>query len=293
MENKQEFTENKKPKRWDNWWLSKLLKLILGKKKSDDHTSKPDGDKLNQPSKELPSGSMSSDDHLRRYPEYILRESPEEELVHNLRKLNNDFQRRGIDEGQNGKQSSEDRIKQFAQSKVEELRGRIQVKSYEKLGELKITVKTHKKIAKSNEKSYKSQQRYLEELDNQSKLHSRDFRKGIGRFYLIVGILLILADIPLALELTQDGFGFERPESGDAQIRNFFSKPWGVFVANWEVFIMAIGIALCTVYIKIFWDEFLASPIQNAVRKYKNLPGVDPEDSEETKRINNNNVSFG
>jgi len=83
----------------------------------------------------------------------------------------------------------------------------------------------------------------------------------MGVVYIIVAILLIIADIPLSVKLTKEGFVL---------------KEW------WEVIAMSLGIALCTVYVKIYYDEFIAHPIEKSVTQFKpkNLPGVDQNEQE-------------
>lgn len=85
----------------------------------------------------------------------------------------------------------------------------------------------------------------------------RAFSAILALLYLVTAILLVFADIPLALKLTQQGFNLDM---GNPDIREFFSDPFHTFQQNWEVFVLAFGIALCTIYIKIFWDETLERP---------------------------------
>lgn len=76
--------------------------------------------------------------------------------------------------------------------------------------------------------------------------------------YLTVAALLVAADIPLALVLTQQGFDLSL---GRPPLEDLLKRPWAVFQNNWEVVILAVGLALSTVYIKIFHDAHAATRI--------------------------------
>lgn len=86
--------------------------------------------------------------------------------------------------------------------------------------------------------------------------------------YFIVAIFLFLADIPLAVELIKNGLNLSTVNAYDiGDISNLFTGingevgfNWEVLFNNWEVFFTALGIALFTVYIKIFFDEYVATP---------------------------------
>ena len=59
-----------------------------------------------------------------------------------------------------------------------------------------------------------------------------------------------------------------------------------VFSKNWEVFILAIGITLCTVYIKIFYDDFMGYPVDKAARQFEILNRFGKFSEAEKKAVN-------
>lgn len=120
-----------------------------------------------------------------------------------------------------------------------------------------------------------------EEILNQSFYHPKKFSLVLGLLYLPISIFLILADIPLALKLTQEGFNLDLSE--DAKIKDLMTNFYGVIAQNWEVFILSLGIALCTIYIKILYDEYLASPLSKTILKYRRIPNIPSSEIEEHK----------
>lgn len=120
-------------------------------------------------------------------------------------------------------------------------------------------------------KTLESTQHYKEYLEHNRRYAAYSFSRAVIWIGLLVGILLMLADIPLAVELIKTGFTLKGIEPDLAQagydpdklqalieksdIRYLFHDFWPVFQANWEVFVTAIGISLCTILIKLYYDE--------------------------------------
>ncbi|WP_315823901.1 hypothetical protein [Paraflavitalea speifideaquila] len=55
--------------------------------------------------------------------------------------------------------------------------------------------------------------------------------------------------------------------------------------ANWETVFTATGIALCTIYIKIYYDEFVGTPYANRLMTFKRFlseNGFDSKDDEKS-----------
>ncbi len=126
-------------------------------------------------------------------------------------------------------------------------------------------------------------EKYRNEIFTRKELYPRSYSRWLAYFYVTLALMLIIADIPLALKLTQYGFNLHT-DFGAHSIDNLFIKQpdclpgeniighiWLVFANNWEVFVLAIGIALCTVYIKIFYDDFVGYPIDKAARQFEIL----------------------
>lgn len=155
-------------------------------------------------------------------------------------------------------------------------RGKLEAAVAEK--EEKSIIKDHMEILKNKHNEY------LEQLNDYSQKYPKQHSFTIFILYLLIAIFLILADIPLALELTQQGFNFPSPDPDSEKhltISALFHNPIEVLANNWEVFVLSIGIALCAVYVKILYDEFIEEPIQMIVTRFKNIPGVNYQNTDE------------
>lgn len=106
-------------------------------------------------------------------------------------------------------------------------------------------------------------------IDRHYEWSYKSFAKTLGWFYLGVALFLIIADIPLSLQLTAQGF--ELP---------FVLKEGFNSFNNLQALALTIGIALFTVYIKIFYDEYFSSSIEKQIMQYrrKEVPWVDEGD---------------
>lgn len=168
------------------------------------------------------------------------------------------------------------------------------------LAAAKIESEKRSKIHDQAFKSFGNIENYREELIVRKQNYPRKYSLGLAGLYLLIAFFLILADIPLALKLTQYGFALDFAE-GDYAIKNLFSpqniqdgaflpfvylkQMLFVFSNNWEVFVLSFGVALCTIYVKIFYDDFVGYPLDKAVTQFKNIPNVDPEDEKTISKI--------
>jgi hypothetical protein len=114
---------------------------------------------------------------------------------------------------------------------------------------------TKKEIFKDAENDYKSQIEYTISLKESYRWNYKNFSFVMGVIYIIVAILLVFADIPLSYLLTKEAFALEE---------------------LWQTVLMSIGIALCTIYVKIYYDEYFAFPMEKSVSQFKaaNLKGI-------------------
>lgn len=96
-----------------------------------------------------------------------------------------------------------------------------------------------------------------------------------GIFYILLGIVLNFADIPISLVTLKKGLHIEGPTLNNANsITKLFLLPkddtgglWehvkNVLLANWELILLAVGISICSVFVKIFYDRlFMADFIK-------------------------------
>ncbi len=118
---------------------------------------------------------------------------------------------------------------------------------------------TNQEILDAAQKRFSARHDHLELLGRLFRRNTRSLSAILGVGYLVVAGLLIVADVPLALRLTQEGFDLEYGQN--FQITDLFRYPLVVFQDNWEVLILAGGLALCTVFIKIFFDKRIATVI--------------------------------
>jgi hypothetical protein len=159
------------------------------------------------------------------------------------------------------------------------------------LSKLKTEVELIKDVYKNAKQDYQKNDDYDKRITEEFRRNPRHFSKALAFIYLSFAILLVFADIPLALKLTQAGFDLDLGEN--FFIQDLFKHPLKVFQENWEVFILSFGIALCTIYIKIFYDEFLASPIERNIVKFKHLEGIETTKEKKTiKKIHFGRLAF-
>lgn len=160
-----------------------------------------------------------------------------------------------------------------------------------RLAQLETEIELKKKIYKNAETDYETSDKYHKSINKKYRKNPRKFSKSVAVIYLVFAILLTFADIPLALKLTQTGFDLDLGEN--FRIQQLFENPWGVFKENWEVFILAFGVALCTISIKIFYDEFIEKPLELTITEFKNLRGVKtPEEVQKIKRVHLYRLAF-
>lgn len=133
-----------------------------------------------------------------------------------------------------------------------------------------------------SEEILKQAEDYRHDINTREQLYPKQFSKSVARLYLVIGVLLVLADIPLALMVTEKIFDFERADAFH-RIRDLMIIPngdkctniWGHFLktlaSNWQLVIMTMGVALSAIYFKVFYDDFLAYPVDKAIRQDKLL----------------------
>lgn len=97
---------------------------------------------------------------------------------------------------------------------------------------------------------------YLHLMLTSSRYSSNSFAWGMAVVYLACGLIILFSDFVLALQLITTGFN--EFVNMDYPISDLFYDPLGVFFANWQVILTSLGIATITVYIKVFYDDYLA-----------------------------------
>ena len=161
---------------------------------------------------------------------------------------------------------------------------------------LNSQVKILDTIKENAERDYKTKNAYYEKLNRAYQYNHRQFSLLLGFIYGFFALVLVLADIPLALELTKLGFNLKADPNNAISDLFVFNAPEGFFFhtikilsANWEVVLFATGVAFCTIYIKIFYDDFVGIPLENLIKKASESPTADYEEFQEaqTEALNN------
>jgi hypothetical protein len=102
--------------------------------------------------------------------------------------------------------------------------------------------------------TYQSLIKYKRVSDTHYNLHSKEYSIWLGAFYLIVAMALVVADFPLSMQMVSEGFVIDN---------------------NGESYLLATGLALMTVYIKIMYDQYFGNSLQNEMldRRSENILG--------------------
>lgn len=195
------------------------------------------------------------------------------------------FWRRGFNDGKLGQKKAP--IYEMAKSSAFFVRDKIKSTYEGHLSKLETELELIREVHKDARHDYKKNDDYDKRITEEYRRNPRNFSKTLAIIYLLFAVLLVFADIPLALKLTQAGFDLDLGEN--FIIQDLFKHPLGVFQENWEVILLAFGIALCTIYVKIFYDEFLGSPIEKNTVMLKNLEGI--ESNDEKRKIKS--IHFG
>lgn len=193
------------------------------------------------------------------------------------------FRKSGYYAGQWGVREND--IAASAAMQVRITKGLIDEKSQSNQRRLKSQVEILGTIKKNAERDYETKNSYYEKLNRAYQYNHKQFSWVLGGIYGFFAVLLILADIPLALELTRQGFNLKTdPNNAIADLfvlnanEGFILHFLKVLASNWEVVFLATGIALCTIYIKIFYDDYIGIPLENLIKKASESPRADYEE---------------
>ena len=181
------------------------------------------------------------------------------------------FSTEGFKDGSLGK--SQTGIKSLAEGNAQSLKNALIELVEVNIHRSEAQVEVSQQSVEKAEADFQGQKEYHERVDKEYKKDTSKFSFLLGSVYLLIAFVLILSDIPLALKLTQQGFDLDMDINHPVQA--LFERPWEVFQGNWEVFLLAIGIALCSVFVKIYYDEFVSRPIDKIVEEMNRLRGLE------------------
>lgn len=197
-----------------------------------------------------------------------------------LLKLGNIFWKNGWEDGRISQKKIP--INEIAHANAVFLQDEIKSAYTGRLSQLETENKLKEKIYRSADADYEASDNYHKSLIEEYRKNPRKFSRGVALIYLAIAVLLTFADIPLALKLTQTGFDLDLGEN--FRIQQLIENPWEVFKENWEVFILAFGVALCTIAIKIFYDEFIEKPLEHTIKEFKKFKSeFEPEELQKIK----------
>lgn len=176
-----------------------------------------------------------------------------------IRVRGSDFRMMGKFDGIKGIDNKE--IEQVASAYATTLVEFIKASSNGKLEAFGSEMEVKKKIMDDEEHRYRSAQNHLDEMTHYYHKHPRSFSFLLFMLYIVIALFLIIADIPLAKTLIEKGFD--------------------LVVDSYGSWLLTIGIAFCAVYIKIYYDDYIASPLGFYVSQFKKNPGVVGDKKEE------------
>lgn len=194
-----------------------------------------------------------------------------------LMKVGNAYWNRGKEDGKLGQNKVN--LSKIAVVDAEFIKDDIRSSYKAKVDQLQSRIKIKQQIYNHAEKDYNDSNLFYERAFKEFGRNSRYFSRSLAILYLLVALLLIFADIPLALELTQQGFDLDLGQN--FQIKQLFESPVHVFQENWEVFILAFGVALCSIFIKIFYDEFIERPLEKILIQFRDLSETTSEEEKD------------
>jgi hypothetical protein len=179
----------------------------------------------------------------------------------------------------------EPEIGDIAEMQVQITKSRIEEDCLSTQRKLNSESKILKTIKKNAERDYRTKHAYYEKLNRAYQYNHRNFSLLLCVIYGFFAFVLVLADIPLALELTRRGFNLKSDPNNSIQSLFSLATPDGFFVhfakvltSNWEVVLFATGVAFCTIYIKIFYDDFIGAPLENLIKKASEAPPANYEE---------------
>ncbi len=122
----------------------------------------------------------------------------------------------------------------------------------------------------------------LDQMNQRKQLHPSHYSWALMILFFVLGLLVFIADIPLALMITEEVFAFDATDPHHT-LNFLFHQPeedtcsgmlvhlLHVLMSNWRVVLLTMGVALCTLLFKILYDEFMLRPPDKAARELRLL----------------------
>lgn len=184
---------------------------------------------------------------------------------------------RGKEDGALGINASEQQVDNLAETFADQLSEDALIKltaEYEKAKHSTDQKKERKELAKGE---LVKRERHIAFLNYVRLFDPRSYSPGLAWIYIVVGLVLVFADLPLAYKLITQGFGFNADKE------------------SYEILLTALGVSCCTIFIKIMYDEFIGPSFGSPVigeKYFLSLFDANPEQAltltdAERKRIRN------
>lgn len=120
----------------------------------------------------------------------------------------------------------------------------------------------------SAQDAYDRTETIWKQVANHRKSNKRYYSRGLGCLYFSIALLLVVADIPLAIEVAEQGFGIPGALDPSNDISNLFTNRFfNVIATNWQPVALSVGIALSAFYVKVFYDEFVGWPLHRKAQR--------------------------
>lgn len=118
-------------------------------------------------------------------------------------------------------------------------------KELERLGE----VVSLQQIAKDRYRQVRLHHDYQDYLHHYSKFGERGTTKAEFWIYLVCAVIIVVADIPLNLEMLRRLFDAGGASEKNVGLANFFRGPWGLLIS-------ALGVGMTSIFIKVWYDKY-------------------------------------
>jgi hypothetical protein len=130
-----------------------------------------------------------------------------------------------------------------------------------RIAQLRSEVEVEGELVEQQAEVLKKATDRLRSVNDEREEKLQEFSLALGIIYLLAGLLLFISDIPLSLRLVAEGYDIpieaRLPDGSTLLIDEVFVKPLQVIQYLWEPLILALGIALAGVFVKIFIDEVI------------------------------------
>lgn len=185
--------------------------------------------------------------------EKLLNGSEDKETLHaigdHLNRISENYEKKGFEDGKRNVRDNQ--IQLSAESLATEIHQHILAYLLKKKTQLETQREQISQKRNNTIEKYKNCERTYQKLQEKesSEQGSKKFNAVSEVMYLFFGVMLLVADIPLSMNIV-DSFRIVQTE--DLQ---FWDKFWTP-----DIILFALGISFCAIYVKTLFDEYILSP---------------------------------